>query len=92
MLAHGFARPSLPSATGRAAPGADDELAVDERLAAVPAGEERERAAALARRRHAVGNELRERAVHRVGEAVARDPAHRRGARHHDVRRRCPAS
>ena len=35
MLAQGLARPSLPSDTGRAAPRADDELAVHQRLAGV---------------------------------------------------------
>ena len=85
MLAQGLARPSFPSATGRRAAGADDELAVDERLAAVAAGEERERAATLARRGRATGDELREGAVHRVGDAVAGDPAHRRRAGHDDV-------
>ena len=61
-------------ADGRRAPGADDELVEDE--AARPSGplgaEDRERVAALAGRRHAVGDQLRERAVDRVEHPEAR--------------------
>jgi hypothetical protein len=87
MLAQGWrGRRCRRRPAGR--PSADDELAVDERLAVVRAGEERERAAALAGRRARDGHELRERAVHHVGDAVAGDAAHRRGAGHDDVRDR----
>ena len=50
--------------------------------------EDGERVAALARRGHAVGDQLRERAVDRVERAEAGDAAHRRRARHDDVRDR----
>ncbi len=68
-----------------AAPGADDELAVDERLPRDPAGEEGERAPALAGGRDPLRDQLRERAVHHVRDAVARDAPHRGGPGHEHV-------
>ncbi len=84
----GFVSPSLPSRDGRAAPGADDELVEDEPVAALRTvgAEDGEGVPALPGGRDPVGDQLRERAVERVEHPEARDAAHRRGARHDDLR------
>ena len=79
----GFVTPSLPSATRRGAPGADDELVEDEAAALRSLGaEDRERVAALSGGRDAIGDQLGERAVHRVEDPEPRDAAHRRRSGH----------
>ena len=85
--AGGVREPVVPVPGRRAAPRPDDQLVVDVPVAAAgPVGaEDGERVAALARGRHPVGDQLRERAVERVDHAKAGDAAHRRGSGHHDL-------
>src|SRR6185437_14857292 len=68
----------LAVAARHRAPGAGECLGTDEGLALVAAADHREGDAALARRRHAIGRDLREGAEQRVEHAPADDRA--RGA------------